>query len=73
MWCEAIEHCAFLVREANQNEDQQMDDSNLFGQDMASRLHISTTNTRSRGRTIVSLFDLHFFYYNFVKLFLQKS
>ena len=50
--CEAIEHVAFLVKETDQ--DQQMDDSNSFGENMVSRLHISTNNTTSRGKKIVS-------------------
>jgi len=47
LWCEAIEHVAFLVRESNQNTDQEAMD-----QDMTSRLHISTTNSSSHGRKI---------------------
>lgn len=56
LWCEAIEHVAFLVREmreANQNSDQQMDES--MDQDMTARLHIST-NSSSSGKKIVSYF-----------------
>lgn len=62
-WCEAIEHVAFLLSEANQS-DQQMsvDETNdsLFGQqDMSSRLHISTTErTPGGGKRIVSEFTI---------------
>lgn len=54
LWCEAIQHVAFLVDEASQNGH--LDDSNnIFDdQNMASKLHISTINSTSRGRKIVS-------------------
>ena len=54
LWCQAIEHVSFLVKEANQN-NQQIEDQTM---DQDIRLNISTINS-SNEKKIVS-------FYNFV-------